>query len=125
MIESLGNECFASLTKLHRLHLQVSRLKAISLEVFSKLDMLELVMMGYNPIVTIEQDAFPNMESSDEDRIYLDHNQVESIQTGSFSNSNDLIILHLSDNQLKILQAGVHLMDWNLLHTNKVINLCP
>jgi hypothetical protein len=46
------------------------------------------------------------MSDEDKSTIFLTENQIESIETGNFSNSNDLSTLLLSGNKLKILLSG-------------------
>ncbi|XP_078603350.1 relaxin receptor 1-like [Branchiostoma floridae x Branchiostoma japonicum] len=106
-----------------RLFLYENELTVVKNKSFVLFTQLETLNLEMNLIRVVEVDAFVGL-GHNLTKLYLDHNQLQTLEPGVFSDLSKLEWLFLNNNQLQVLNAqafyGLHSLTWLELRWNRI-----
>ena len=97
-ISSLGSECFAGLRKLIELSLRGNRIRDLEQSVLERLLSLKTLNLAKNQLTRINRNSFNQLNW-----LYLDYNPIQTIEDDAFENAKKLERLTLSYCKLKVI----------------------
>ncbi|KAI5638062.1 leucine rich repeat domain-containing protein [Phthorimaea operculella] len=97
-ISEVGKSTFSSVTRIGTVDLARNKITKVDYQMFQQVRYAELINLAENNITIIENQAFSDLYLA---VVNISHNSLETVESGSFINCNNMTLLDLSHNKLK------------------------